>query len=222
MSRLVRAELDNHQHGGMVSRFFNRPLVLIVILFACIGILTWKLWPLSERELYERGAKLMETGSLYDMKYAWTEYLGPLEERYPDHAYQNELADFRLKWEAAKAPQQPSEAQRFFQQGELLQKQGNHAGAQHLWRNLIDAFGEVKADKEWVSRARKSLADSERTDAKKDCWKFVRPALDRAKELHEQGKIADAERIWIGIEQLYRNDPAAADILLEVQRARKK
>ncbi len=221
MSRLVRAELDAEQRGGLVSRFFNRPVVLVLILLACIGLLTWKLWPLSQDELYERGAKLMESESLYDMKTAWTEYLEPLERRFPDHPYQEQVAAFRLKWEAAQAPQ-PGEAQQFFQQGELLYKQGNARAARALWSNLIDAFGEVDAEKEWVARARRALTDLDKAGKNKDRWPGVRAALERARDLNKQGKRADAERIWTGIEQLYRNDPAADEFLDEVKRARKE
>src|SRR5262249_48918731 len=41
MGRLVRATLDAENRGGVVSRFFNRPLILFIILVACIGILIW-------------------------------------------------------------------------------------------------------------------------------------------------------------------------------------
>jgi tRNA A-37 threonylcarbamoyl transferase component Bud32 len=221
MSRLVRAELDAHQLGGVLSRFFNRPAILLLVLLACIGILTWKFWPLNQDELYQRGAKLMESDSLYDMKQAWTEYLEPLERDYPDHAYKEEVAAFRLKWEAAKAPH-PSEAQLFFQQGELLHKQGNPAAARQVWRSLIDVFADVDAEKEWVNRARRALSDLEKAALNTDRWKNVRTALERAKELQQQGKLDDAERIWRGIQELYRNDPAATNILLEIERARQK
>jgi hypothetical protein len=40
--------------------------------------------------------------------------------------------------------------------------------------------------------------------------------------LQQQGKFDDAERIWRGIQELYRNDPAATNILLEIERARQK
>jgi serine/threonine-protein kinase len=219
MSRLVRAELDEQQRGSPLSRFLHRPVVLVLVLLACVGILTWKLWPLSERQLYERGAKLMESDSLYDMKNAWTEYLGPLEERYPNHPYQEEVAAFRAKWEAAQAAANPTEAQRFYQQGELLQKQGNPAAAQQVWRNLIDAFGAVEADKVWVNRARRALADIDKTGLNADRLKNVRAALDSAKALHDQGKVDEANRIWTGLEQLYRDD---AEILAEVRKARPK
>src|ERR1019366_4427829 len=140
------------------TRFLNRPVVLVVILLACVGFLTWKLWPSSQEELFHGGEKLMQSNSLYDMERAWADYLGPLESRYPDHPYKDQVAEFRAKWETAKALH-PSEAQRFFQQGELLQKQGNPAAAQKIWTSLIDAFGEVDAEKEWVRKARSALGD---------------------------------------------------------------
>jgi tRNA A-37 threonylcarbamoyl transferase component Bud32 len=221
MSRLMRAELNAEQRGGAVSRFFNRPVVLVLVLAACIGILGWRLWPASQEELYRGGAQLMESNSLYDMQRAWNDYLEPLETRYPDHPYKEQVADFRLKWEAAKAPHS-SEAQRFFQQGEFLEKQGNHAGAHQVWTNLVNAFSEVEAEKDWVRKARNALGDIDKAALNKDRWKSVRPALDRACDLHSQGKHVEAERILAGIEQLYRNDPTATEILLEVQRARKQ
>ena len=221
MSRLGRAEPDEQQHGGVVTRFFNRPVVLVLILLACVGVLTWKLWPASQEELYHGGEKLMQSSSLFDMERAWTDYLGPLESRYPDHPYKEQLADFRMKWEAAKAPH-PSEAQRFFQQGELLQKQGNPNAAQHVWSNLIDAFNEVDAEKEWVRKARSALNDLDRAGKQEDRWRSARKAIERARDLRTQGKADDAERILAGIEELYRNDPSAQEVLNDVKRARQK
>ena len=116
----------------------------------------------------------------------------------------------------------PSEAQRFFQQGELLQKQGNAAAAQRIWTSLIDVFGEVEAEKEWVRKARSALGDLDRAGKQKDRWQSVHKAIDRSRELRIQGKAEDADRILAGIEELYRNDPSAHEILGEVRRAKKK
>lgn len=219
-SRAERAH-DPDLHDGALARLFNRPTVLFALLLGCVGILVWGMWPLGQDALYWRGAKLMESESLYDMQRAWTEYLEPLESRYPDHPYKEEVAGFRRKWEAAKAPE-PSEAQRFYQQGELLQKQGNAAAAQQVWRSLVDVFGEIDAEKEWVQRARRSLNELDKANQIQDRHKHARQALDRARELKQQGKHVEAERIWDGIEQLYRNDPSAAGLLQDVQKVRQK
>ena len=87
-----------------MSRFFHHPLVLVAILLLCVGTLVWRFWPLGEEELFERGKAEMDKGTLYDMQRAWSDYLEPLEKKYPEHAYKDEVAEFRRRLEAAKAP----------------------------------------------------------------------------------------------------------------------
>jgi serine/threonine protein kinase len=221
MSRLVRATLKEEQAGGPLNRFFNRPIVLVALLLGCIGILTWALWPLNQDQLFERGAKLMESDNLAEMQHAWVDYLDPLQTRFPDNPYQEKVEAFRLKLDAAKS-RHPGEAQRFFQQGELLRQQGNLAAARQIWSSLIDVFQEVDSEKEWVQRARRGLEEMDKVGSSKDRWKQVHKALDRADTLRIQGKRDEAERIWKGIEQLYRNDPAASQIILDVHKARQQ
>lgn len=221
MSRLVRAELETQQRGGPVNRFLNRPTVLVALLLACVGILVWTFWPLSAAQLYERGAKLMESESAYDMERAWREYLGPLERDYPDHGYKEELEAFRVKWQTAKSPQ-ASEAQRFFLQAEMLQKQGNQVAAQKMWKNVIDVFDGVAAEKVWVDRARRALNDQEKAGLHKDRLKNVEAALKNACQLRDCGQRAEADRILCGIIELYENDPAAAELVAEAKKMRPK
>jgi hypothetical protein len=193
----------------------------VAILLACVGVIAWGMWPLGQDELFARGSKLMESESLYDMQRAWTEYLEPLEIRYPQHPYKEKVEAFRLKKDAALTPHH-SEAQRFFQLGEAQRQQGNLAAAARTWRSAIDVFEDVEAEKEWVQRCRRALMDLHKDGMKAEGSKNVRAALQRAKELQQNGKRADAERILAGIEQLYRDDPSAAELLLEVQQARQK
>jgi predicted Ser/Thr protein kinase len=214
MGRFVRAALDEQNQGGVLNRFFNRPWVLVVVLLLCIGVLTWKLWPSSQDELYAGGAKLMESDSLFDMQRAWRDYLEPLESRYPGHPYKEKVEEFRQRLEAAQSPH-PSEAKRFFQQGEHLKQQGDFAAAYQVWHGLIDAFEPVEAEKEWVERARRSLHDLEKISLDKDRRKNVFISLERATQLRNLGKIAESDRILAGIEQLYRNDPLTAELLLD-------
>jgi serine/threonine-protein kinase len=221
MSRLVRSELERQAYGGPIARFFNRPWVLVSLLAICIGILVWTFWPLSEQQLFERGERLMKTGEMVNMERAWREYFQPLNERYPDHPYQEEVEKYRLRLEAARSPQ-PSEAQRFFQQGEQLRQQGELGRARAVWQSVIVAFRDVDAEKEWVSRAERALTDLEKAAANPDRFKAVRPALENAAKLNRAGKRAQAEEIWSALEALYRDDPGAGELLAEIKRARKQ
>ena len=154
-----------------------------------------------------------------EMQRAWTDYLDPLERDYPDHQYKAEVAELRQKYQADKTP---SEAQRFFQQGEMLAKQGDLAAAQKIWRSLIDVFGEVEAEKLWVKRAQRAPMEMENADIGQDRFKNAYAAMEKAEKLQKEGKHADADRIWSGIEQLYGNDPTAENVMKKMWKARQK
>jgi hypothetical protein len=221
MSRLMRAELERQKLGGMVTRFFNHPVVLVTLLAACLGILVWTFWPASAGYLFEHGARLMASERLGDMERAWNEYLEPLERRYPDHPYRADVDRFRQKLQDARTPA-PSEAQRFFRQGEQRLRVGDVQGARQVWRNLIDVFRGAGAEAEWVQRAEKAIDELDAELQAKGRWQHVRAALNRASLLHAEGKVAEAERLWTALEELYRDDPSAADIVRDVRLARRR
>jgi serine/threonine-protein kinase len=221
MSRLMREEVARQKYGGPVARFFNHPLVLVIMLALCVSAIAWAFWPLDQDTLYRRGAELMASPRLSSMEQAWREYLGPLEERFPDHPYQQEVAAFKAKLEATRNPV-ASEAARFFQLGEKLRKDGNDAAALRVWKGLVAAFDGIDADKVWVRQAQQGISEIEKQAGKTDRLKHVRPALDRARSLAEAGRRDQAERIWAALEELYRNDFGGEEVLEEVRRAREK
>jgi hypothetical protein len=57
----------------------------------------------------------------------------------------------------------------------------------------------------------------------KERWAAARAALKRAAALRDQGKRAEADRIWAALEALYAPEEASArDILRELREARGK
>jgi serine/threonine-protein kinase len=221
MSRLVRSELERQQYGGPLTRFLNRPWVLVTLLALCIAVLVWTFWPLSERQLFERGEQLMQTGELVDMRRAWREYFEPLEARYPEHAYREQVQKYREQYENARSTE-PCDAQRFFQEGEQLRQQGNLKAAAETWRNLIVAFEGVESAKDWTQRAERGLLDLEKASANAEHLKQVREGLKLAVALRREGKLAEAEAKFAALEFLCRNDPSATSLLAEIRRERQK
>ena len=221
MSRLMREEIARQKLGSPLSQFVNHPAVLVTLLAACLAAIVWAFWPLGRDTLYERGARLMASSRLSDMQEAWREYLGPLEERFPDHPYKEEVDKFRMKLEAARSPT-PTEAQHFFQLGERLRLEGNERAAREVWSSLAIAFDGSDADKDWVERAKKALGDLEKKGARGDRLKTLKPILDRAAVLQAQGQAEEAERIWSALETLYGQELGAADVLQEIRRQRGK
>ncbi len=221
MSKLMREEIARQKRGSPVMRFINHPLVLVVLLAVCIGLITWAFWPLDQNTLFERGARLMASARLSDMNEAFREYLDPLEKRFPDHPYKEEVDKFRIKHESAKNPT-PTEAQHFYQLGERLRLEGNDRAAREIWSSLVIAFDSSDADRSWVQRAQKAIGDLEKRAAQGDRLKSLKPIVDRAAALKALGKIDEAEKIWNALETLYSRDLSANDLLMEIRRQRGK
>jgi serine/threonine-protein kinase len=221
MSRLVRTELERQKHGGPIARLFNRAWVLATLLAVSVGVLVWTFWPLNERQLFERGEQLMQSGELVDMRRAWREYFEPLETRFPEHPYREQVQRYREQLEAARATE-PCDAQRFFQEGEQLRVAGDLRAAAQKWRSLTVAFEGIDSAREWVRRAERSLTDLEKSAAEPDHLRQAREALARAAALRRDGKLVEAEERFTALERLYRDDPSAAELLAEIARERKR
>jgi serine/threonine-protein kinase len=119
--------------------------------------------------------------------------------------------------------EKPSEAQRFYQRGLRLKKEGDPVAAQNVWKNLVRVFQGVESEKVWVEKAQKgrsALADQVLPD--KERWAPVRAALAQARKLYADGQKQQAREIWDGIEELYQDDPSAREILQEVRKDRKE
>jgi serine/threonine-protein kinase len=120
------------------------------------------------------------------------------------------------------------EAERIYREGLEHQKGGNLGAAQRAYRQVIDLFGTVDVEREWVKKAREGLDDIHRQDGDKR-WASVRFALKNARRLRDKAKDpkldaaerrdhrTEAERIWKAIEERYGNDPSARAVLKEMR-----
>ena len=125
--------------------------------------------------------------------------------------------------EAPSAPTEAglvSEAQRFYEQGRRLKREGDPFGARAVWHNLVRSFQGIDGEQEWVNRAEKELARLQDLPGEEHRWASVHQALERARDLRDHGKRQEAEEVWQGIEGLYRDNASAREILQEVQRDR--
>jgi serine/threonine-protein kinase len=216
MSRLLRAELERQNRPTSLAHAFNRVWVLLPLFLLCVGVIVWAFWPASAESLYRQGAELMARDDPAAWERAWTEYLSPLNERYPDNPHRAEVDQFQRKVEAVREPQ------RFFQRGALLLREGNSASAARIWKDMVVVFAGSEPARPWVARAEKELAELDKKQASSEQSAAVRAALERAHALREQGHRAEAEQIWDSLEDLYRNDYAARDLLKEVRAARQQ
>jgi serine/threonine-protein kinase len=220
MSRLMRRELERQNAGGPLRRFINQPLVLVALFILTIGTIGYAFWPLRPQTMYDRAAALMESTDADDWDRAWTKYLEPLHEKHPDFRPE-EVAELRQRYQDRQAEQQAevaarragpmSEARWFFEQGLRLRRRGDEAGARRTWQALLDAFGEVPAEKPWVRKARDELEGAGPGDG--PSWRSLRVALKKARDLRREGKKDEAQAIVRGLKKLYKDDRAARAIL---------
>ena len=89
-----------------------------------------------------------------------------------------------------------------------------------MWTNVARSFGGIAAEQRWVRLAETALAELKDQLPQQPGDASVREALQRARQLRDQGKRTEAEAIWSGLEALYAGDATADGILQEVQRER--
>src|SRR5439155_12180644 len=101
-----------------------------------------------------------------DWAKALTEYLKRLRKRRPDFREEEveafirkaeQARDLRRESASARLSGPMSEAHWFYEKGLRLRQEGRLGEAHEVWRQLIEAFGEVTAERPWVERARAEL-----------------------------------------------------------------
>src|SRR5262245_13195646 len=233
MSRLMRQELEGYKYGGPVRRFFNQPIVLVTLFLLCVGTIVWTVWrphP-SADELFQNGARLMESANPADWEEARKSYFDPLNQEYPGHPYQKEVEEYlqriddhealRRALEGMRSTKAISEGQRFYQEGLRRCQAGDIAGARQIWQNVVASFQGIEAEQRWVQAAERGLSElKKRSPGDGHRWDTVHEALRTARQLRDEGKREAAEKIWKGIEDLYRDDPAAQHIRDQLRRDR--
>jgi serine/threonine protein kinase len=236
MSRLMRQELEQQKQGNVLSRWLNRPWVLLPLFVFCVGLIVWRLWPESHPSaewLFQQGTELMASEDPADWNKAWSEFLAPLNRTYPEHAYHEEVDAYAQKIEDHAVQQRAltglkengtvSPAQRFYQRGLRLCQEGDGDAARRIWENVVRTFGEVVSEQRWVRLSEEALqALNTRTSPSRQTDDAVQEALKQARNFRDQGKLQKAEAIWKGLEALYRDDPAGEDVIRHVERDRKQ
>jgi len=222
MSRLLRKELDQQNHGGPVRQLFNRPAVLGILFAACVIILLWTFYPTDPEKQYQRGETLLKSENPEDWLAGW-DLVRQAQPRLPPDAhaadiasYQQKVEDYQAERRASWQGEHLSEAQWFYQQGLRQRQQGHGEEAKEAWRNLVRSFHDVPGERRWVRLAEKELA-REDPSAEAQRWDAAHKALEQARRLRAEGQADEADAICSALERLYRDDPSAKELLDEVR-----
>jgi eukaryotic-like serine/threonine-protein kinase len=124
----------------------------------------------------------------------------------------------RILAEGAKVDAR-SDAEWAYLRGLRLAQAGDTEGARRIWRDVGVAFGSVETELRWVKLSQVGLAALERPE---NCNTHGPPdrvafdaALKHAKMLKSAGKIAEAASIFRALLDLFRDDPAASEAILQ-------
>lgn len=208
-----------------VPRSVQFALLLTLLLLALGGLGYAFLWPGPDAASLVTSARpLMESSDPQDWEKAWVEYLEPLSRKYPDQ-YVEEVAAARTRVQdyrelrrvlAVSAEVDPkSDAERHYLRGLRLMQAGDVEAARKTWLALIAAFAGSDADKRWVEIARyglKELDAQPRRPAVVD-RRSLHAAIQAAKQNMEAGKTAEAKAALAALEELYRNDAEALNLI---------
>ena len=94
-----------------------------------------------------------------------------------------------------------------------LRQRGDKEGARRTWTALTQAFGRTPEEAPWVDLANKELQRLDAAPAGDREWGPVRAAVQKAKQLREEGKADEADAVLQGLRDLYRGDAEAEAII---------
>ncbi len=184
MEQTLHDENTPPEDGGKGTPLLGRPLVLLALLALVVGTLVW----------------------------AFTRPGGP-----GDDAEEEPSADqlaLRRAAASGKLRQFLSEAQRLYRRGLGQCREGDVVGARQTWEDVSTMFRNVEDERLWVELATRGLdllKDHEQpAEARVEA---VRAALRRIEELRDAGKEEEAQRLRSALEGLYRDEPAARELL---------
>ena len=76
---------------------------------------------------------------------------------------------------------------------------------------MIQAFAAVPSERRWVKLSERALADVDKVIPDPARYQAGREALTQARGHRDAGRMEQAEAIWRGLEELYRDDDGARD-----------
>ncbi|HVK09547.1 MAG TPA: protein kinase [Gemmataceae bacterium] len=227
----ARDERDADDSEPSDRPLMSRPLVVVPLFLLVLGaILALVFWPRpGADDLYRQAEPLMASEDPADWERAWDQYLEPLTERFPGQ-YAAEVEAARVKVEGRRGlrlaleqgrqsqARYKSEGERLYQRGLKLAQAGDWAGAKRTWEQVARAFAGVETEDKWVAQSRAALGElAQRSAPATTPETALTAAVDRARKLKADGQDAEATAILDALADLYRDDPAALDV---IQKAR--
>jgi hypothetical protein len=226
LTKLVRKKKRKKKSKGAIV---EQTWFLASCLALLVGGVTWAMWPLGERQLYERGAAMMESEEDVDWEEARRVYFQPLMKKYPDGEFAKKARVHIDRIEMYEAEQfalshlrygrKPKfEAERQFIEAYKFEQFGDRVTAHDKYTSIVELFGKRKKDRAYVNLANKHLADLEKVGVSSgDRVAIVNEAMAEAERLFAAGEVLAANKKWRSITKLYATEKEFAPQVEQAQ-----
>jgi serine/threonine-protein kinase len=204
---------------------------LVALLVAIGGFIGYWLWPPSAEYLHRQAVALMASSHRSDWITAQDDYVEPLERRFPDHPYKDEIKQWREKIELDEAegrarslssrvktpfsiPHTDGENKyvTFDTLASKAEQEGNEVGATNYWREMSRVLkADDRDERKWVLLANKRADELEaRVRERRE---FVIEQLNRAEGALQSGRPTESVAIRAMLKDKYGHYTDMFDLL---------
>ena len=232
MQSLMRAELSQVIEGGVISAFFNNTYVLVTLLVLIVagGVWFWKSKQLTPSEMFANGEKLLSQEPSSEWSRARREYFEPLITQDPKKW--GPLVEPMLKkidlyestrpgraFRSGNPPVVKTECERLLQLAKSYRQAADLPRCQATLEFLSSILAGDDSQQILFDQVQENLEEVRgQIAAINDRKEFLEHALERAGRLAADGDAESARRIWQGIIDVYRDDPASREAVAAAQR----
>ena len=232
---------DHYEVNRRATRWYETPLAKMICLLSgltvCVLLIVAVLlgWHQPSAEsLYAKALPLLASGDPDDLERAWSEYLDPMEQLYPNHPYaaeltaarqlREDLATQRYALAKGKPRQYTSEAERLYQVGVRAYQNADAATARRIWSKLVEVFADLPTQRRWVRLAELGLRRLDEvttlTPGVYPPLTAVEEVLRHARQLRAAGQSRQADALLEALEELYRDDVRLSEVQALIRRER--
>ena len=195
---------------------YERVWFLAACLLLVVAAGAWALWPLNERQLFERAEPLMASGDELQWKQAREKYLEPLLNRYPQGKYTAAAQDYIDRIEMAQAEKRlkmhakrgkpDTEAERLYADAQRYEEFGDALTAYDKYKSIPEVVAAAGKERPFVLLAEKRAKELVTQSEPNARFALLKGRLDEADQLEQEGKRMEARKIWNSIVTLYRGN----------------
>ncbi len=208
----------------------EQPLVLVGLLVAAISLITFLVWPASEKTLRARAQTLLESEDLSSHNEARDKYLFALIERFPDgesarwakeqlESIDMENAEARIQSNRRFGREPSTEGERKYTEANRFEQFGDRVTALEKYKGIVNLLKDEEKERPYVNLARRQIAkiQSNPPSSTEELRRFLMEKLDRADKMYAGGDTIGSKQIWDGIVSLYNGNKEMLPIVERAQ-----